>query len=414
MRAQCRGDAIVIAALFLLKVAAEDPEDILACEAAQLQVSLLQSSLTVARRDRAEAAQDILLDVPVAGGIQPSWLWQVESLAYFGRAAQTAMVRHMSLIRQLTLPTDKTAVSGLPALIVFMVAALVMVLFVSQMMGTLFEDRNQDSYSGYPAQKSWPADFRGSYGPAGSYGPDGQERSTLGPGSLPPMTLPNSPGISHDIGQGVGSAASTLPVMSQGRLSEPPHSTSFGPAAAPDRAAMCPRLIQPLAEAQFHVTSDGLRSLRQGSGPVGICGPQGRALLFARFGQDGKSRSWLELSTTASTQYPHCRAGPLRLGAETAGVALDIRGPTGDRYGLLQNCGQHWQMQRAEGVVLMSIGASGTGGGLTAMASDQVVATAWPEGEVLLVKVSPGRDPLLALLCMLVITLLSPELSGFR
>ncbi|CAE7298086.1 unnamed protein product [Symbiodinium pilosum] len=377
-------------------------------EAKRLQVSLLQSSLTVARtKPKAEVDEHLSLFASFASfaspvpGLRSSWLWEVVSLSNYGRAAKAAMGRHLELIR--TLPTDRTAVSGLPALVVFMVAALVMVLFVSQMIGAFFEERGKEErylqgLDGYPKPR-WTDLGHG----------DGQERSTLGRSSLPPMTLPNTPQANSDQWQAQGqasSAVSTLPMLD--RLSEPARSGGLGflgSAGAPeDRSAMCPRLIQPSSEASFHVNSEDLGLLRRGESPVAICGPAGHALLYARFSQDSKGQ-WLELSTTANTQFPHCRAGPLQLGATAA--SLDIRGPSGDRYGLLQNRGHHWQLQRAEGVV-MSIAASGPG--LTATA-DGPVATAWPERSGLLVKVSPGRDPLLSLLCLLVVLLLSPEFS---
>jgi len=102
--------------------------------------------------------------------------------------------------------------------------------------------------------------------------------------------------------------------------------------------------------------------------------------------------------------------GPLR--QDAAGV--DVRGPAGERYALLQRFGSQWQLRRAEGQVLLSIGANAGGPGLTAATDGQLTATAWPEHAAggLVVKVSPGRDPLLALLCLLAVLLLSPELSG--
>ncbi|CAE7484920.1 hypothetical protein AK812_SmicGene24848 [Symbiodinium microadriaticum] len=375
-------------------------EDFLAEDVARLQVSLLQSSLTVARTERTPE-QEALFATPVSG-LQPSWLWEVEGLSNYGRAAKATMSRHLSLVLQLTLPTDRTAVSGLPALVVFMVAALVMVLFVSQMIGVFFEERSKEELRYFPGSEGpkprWPGDFAGG---------DGQERSTIGGWSLPPMTLPNTPVANME---GGSSAVSTLPLLD--RWSEPVRSGSLTGTLpeASDRAALIPRLIQPSAEAQFHVPAEGLSSLWRGESPVGIFGPGGHTLLFARFSQDSKERQWLELSTTANTQFPHCRVGPLR--QDAAGV--DVRGPAGERYALLQRFGSQWQLRRAEGQVLLSIGANVGGPGLTAATEGQLTATAWPEhsGGGLVVKVSPGRDPLLALLCLLAVLLLSPELSG--
>jgi len=376
-------------------------DDFLAEDVGRLQVSLLQSSLTVARTERTQEQEQALFATPVSG-IQPSWLWEVEGLSNYGRAAKAAMSRHLGLVLQLTLPTDRTAVSGLPALVVFMVAALVMVLFVSQMIGVFFEERSKEDlrYFGSEGPKPrWPADFAG----------DAQERSTIGGWSLPPMTLPNTPVANLE---GASSAVSTLPLLD--RWSEPVRSGSLTGTLpeASDRAALIPRLIQPSAEAQFHVPADGLSSLWRGESPVGIFGPGGHTLLFARFSQDSKERQWLELSTTANTQFPHCRVGPLR--QDAAGV--DVRGPAGERYALLQRFGSQWQLRRAEGQVLLSIGANAGGPGLTAATDGQLTATAWPEHAAggLVVKVSPGRDPLLALLCLLAVLLLSPELSGLR
>mmetsp|Transcript_33341 Transcript_33341/g.79970 ORF Transcript_33341/g.79970 Transcript_33341/m.79970 type:complete len:395 (-) Transcript_33341:45-1229(-) len=384
----------ILAVAIVAAVSGEDGEqagieDFLAEDVARLQVSLLQSSLTVARTERTPE-QEALFATPVSG-LQPSWLWEVEGLSNYGRAAKATMSRHLSLVLQLTLPTDRTAVSGLPALVVFMVAALVMVLFVSQMIGVFFEERSKEELRYFP----------------GSEGGDGQERSTIGGWSLPPMTLPNTPVANME---GGSSAVSTLPLLD--RWSEPVRSGSLTGTLpeASDRAALIPRLIQPSAEAQFHVPAEGLSSLWRGESPVGIFGPGGHTLLFARFSQDSKERQWLELSTTANTQFPHCRVGPLR--QDAAGV--DVRGPAGERYALLQRFGSQWQLRRAEGQVLLSIGANVGGPGLTAATEGQLTATAWPEhsGGGLVVKVSPGRDPLLALLCLLAVLLLSPELSG--
>eukprot|EP00439_Symbiodinium_sp_Y106_P079874 s315_g18.t1 len=102
----------------------------------ELQVSLLQSSLTVARTERTQEQEQALFATPVSG-IQPSWLWEVEGLSNYGRAVKATMsrppavvsgafcsgagpvaalsgpLRHLGLVLQLTLPTDRTAVSTL-------------------------------------------------------------------------------------------------------------------------------------------------------------------------------------------------------------------------------------------------------------------------------------------------------------
>lgn len=341
-------------------------------EADDLRLSLLQSSLQVAK-------------APVERNVSAA----PEQHALFDRYADAAKQARMmakkqlNFVMQLVLPTEKTALSGIPALLVFMLAGLVMALFVVQLIGVMFEEK-----------KSAP--FR----------PGGPTYSqSTAPGTLPPMTLPNSPPSRASMARpGAGSASapstvSTLPVRGH---------ASARPSHAPDGAAMCPALISPSAEAHFTVPRGDLNSLNAGTvGPVAILGGQtGKALLYARFKADSKERRWLELSTTANSRFPHCSAGPMDTGLGQSRVPVEIRGPRGDRYGTLQKESSLWQLYRFEGQLVKSI--STKAGSFTATDGQQHVATGRVDDETFEVLVSPGRDPLLTLLCMLAILLTSP------
>mmetsp|Transcript_43433 Transcript_43433/g.116613 ORF Transcript_43433/g.116613 Transcript_43433/m.116613 type:complete len:553 (+) Transcript_43433:94-1752(+) len=191
--------------------------------------------------------------------------------------------------------------------------------------------------------------------------------------------------------------------------------------AADSSDALCPALILPQGKAQFSIPAEAIRRLGLGQYPVEILGPTGRQLLHARLPAQpvggalaslGSGR-WLELTSTATSRHPHACLGPLPLAAP-ARAPLEIRGPRGDAFGTLEQRGGAWCAVR-RGRVVLSIEASGDGQLIATLPDRGVVAVASPEdGEALKIQVSPGVDALLALLSMLAVVLMSPDLAGFR
>ena len=355
-------------------------------EADDLRLSLIQSSLQVAKKP-VEAERNAT-----------SGTSKDETSMFFNRyvdAAKHAKMmaqKQLNFVMQLVLPTEKTALSGIPALLVFMLAGLVMTLFVVQLISVMFEEKAPPFRPGQP------------YAPSTTQG------------TLPAMTLPGSPPSRASMSRpgtvgtvGAASAPSTMSTIPVGR----PGARGSGRPSAPDGAAMCPALISPHAEAQFSVPSEGMNSLAANGGgtvgPVAVLGGQtGKALLYARFKADSKQRCWLELSTTANSRFPHCSAGPI----DVSGAAVEIRGPRGDRYGTLQKeKSSTWNLYRSERHLVNSISTSP--GRLMAMDGQQLIASGRVDASgALEVQVSPGRDPLLTLLCMMAILLTSPRELG--
>mmetsp|Transcript_134997 Transcript_134997/g.431264 ORF Transcript_134997/g.431264 Transcript_134997/m.431264 type:complete len:561 (-) Transcript_134997:22-1704(-) len=202
--------------------------------------------------------------------------------------------------------------------------------------------------------------------------------------------------------------------------SVPLYSTSVSD-AADSSDALCPALILPQGKAQFSIPAEAIQRLGLGQYPVEILGPTGRQLLHARLPAQpvggalaslGSGR-WLELTSTATSRHPHACLGPLPLAAP-ARAPLEIRGPRGDAFGTLEQRGGAWCAVR-RGRVVLSIEASGDGQLIATLPDRGVVAVASPEdGEALKIQVSPGVDALLALLSMLAVVLMSPDLAGFR
>lgn len=207
---------MMLAALALALVSAQE------CE--EMQVTLLQSSIQLTK---------VPLNVS-------------EPMSMVHRAGQE-LRRRLSLAYSLVLPTEKTLLSGIPALLVFMLAGLVMALLVVQLIGIYFDRREPSQQFGVPK-------------PGYSTG-----------GTLPPMSLPPSrASLQGRPSNGTASAPSTV-------------------GAVPGRdGAMCPALIVPYAEANFCVAQQGMQGLREGLQqevpPVPVLGGQtGKALLYARF-----------------------------------------------------------------------------------------------------------------------------------
>lgn len=357
----------------------------------------------------------------------------------FSKEITQQLHRPASLLRSLM--EEPSALNGIPALVVFMLAAVVMVVCLVQFISIAFEERSGDSKC---AAQQMPRGSQGVHnrtgrlansgdwraasasGPDNPYseplfGPDGQERSTLG--TLLPATLPlssrpslNAPalhlsGAPSSSGRFEARGSSSIQQAEALRTG----SLSSSPAARPDVAAMCPNLILPFAEAQFSVPADNFAKLIGGFGPVSVLGGQtGRPLLHARFdtAQARRQGTWLQLSTVATSRFPHCSAGPLQLNSRSSHAKIEIHGPK-DCYGTLEEMAGAWYLRRASGELVMSFALGPRGVGLSAKVEGQSVATAEPEGDAALrVTVSAGNDPLLTLICMLAILLVSPGISG--
>jgi len=262
---------------------------------------------------------------------------------------------------------------------------------------------------------------------------------------------------------GSGGAQRTLDYYPPGGAYQPPEGSSGaletpfsrtsrtdtsleGASRLPD--AICPALILPHAEAQFCLTLESLRRLSAGKCPVQILGPSRKPLLHARLpaappgappatATGGGATCWLELSTTATTKYPHACVGPLRLpGSEPGGggaggrQTLEIRGPRGDKYGTLDQNGSGWSaMHGGRMVLFINIAPQGNALTATSMSSNPVATanlipaadaaapgrpTSEADGPALKVQVQPGVDALLYLLCMLAVVLVAPELAALR
>lgn len=198
--------------------------------------------------------------------------------------------------------------------------------------------------------------------------------------------------------------------------SRPRTDVSVEASHSPD--AICPALILPHGEAQFSIPEISLIKLMRGEYPVAILGPSGKPLLHARIptmtiGGEGHGGHWLELSTTASSRYPHASIGPLRLDPGSVPSAVEIRGPRGDHYGKLQPSGSGWEALHRDRLVLL---VRAVPEGLQAISGNNIIAKVTPDSPKgdLKVQVNPGVDALLVLLCMLAVVLMSPELVGMR
>jgi len=416
-----------------------------------LEFALLQTSLQASKKS--ELTGDLLNKLnasKVTEEVRPSASLLSSSLKerFRGEAERfrKAVALHAGFLMKLT-GSEPSGLGGIPALLVFMLAAIVMVVFVIQTISFSMEDKtakDDQKMSGWgrydrprPASsRDWNRALQPSPGNPymQRFGPDGQERDTVGAtSSLPPLTMPHSQRssiASRPASQLNLEPEASLRYSSQNlepRTMDPRSSEAMrtgslsrsSQAGVPDTAAMCPNLILAHAEAQFSIPTESLRSLGAGSGPVGVLGGQtGRPLLHARFSPptDGSAGLWLELSTTATSRFPHCSAGLLRLRSSEANEKLVIRGPKGETFGRLEHTSggawdqnlPGWQLLR-RGQLMMSIFSDPRG--LTATADGHSIATATGHGDALRVQVSPGVDPLLTLLCMLAITLISPDLS---
>lgn len=410
-------------------------------DAETLDFSLLQTSLQLVSERDVLPAGTLVKASPQNATVSFVDLSSVAGATRrFGREIAQQLHRPASLLRSLV--EEPSALNGIPALMVFMLAAVVMVVCLVQFISIAFEDRSVESKGadqhmprgsqGFYNRTGRPAnsgDWRAALAPAPGnpysepfFGPDGQEQSTLGtllPATLPMSSRPslNAPATHQSLGAPSAFGRSEAPGSSSIQRAEAVRtgSLSSSPAARPDVAAMCPNLILPFAEAQFSLPADNLAKLVGGSGPVSVLGGQtGRPLLHARFGSAPARRqgTWLQLSTVSTSRFPHCSAGPLLLNSRSSQTKLEIHGPK-DCYGTLEETAGAWYLRRMSGELVMSFALGPRGVGLSAKVDGHSIASAEPEGNAALrVQVSAGNDPLLTLICMLAILLVSPTISG--
>lgn len=193
--------------------------------------------------------------------------------------------------------------------------------------------------------------------------------------------------------------------------------------------SICPALLLPHGAAQFQIPSDHLSRLRAGQFPVQILGPSGRPLLHAWLpirgmedekGQIGfnKVGRWLQLTTSANTRYPHASIGPLPYQTPVGRQALEIYGPSNTKYGTLRRDKDKWHVCYSAGAgpeqLLLSMhaatplpgfSASSAEGKQMALASHNLLGTGMASAETLTINVEPGCDALLTLISMLAVVL---------
>mmetsp|Transcript_67732 Transcript_67732/g.141566 ORF Transcript_67732/g.141566 Transcript_67732/m.141566 type:complete len:488 (-) Transcript_67732:48-1511(-) len=333
-----------------------------------------------------------------------------------------------SFLQELLVPTGGT-VGGIPVILIYMTVAIVGVILFLQVAGWSLDNSDHHcSRSRYQSSDSRASGSSCKNPPNPPHGsqsrhslphevqrrpfqtPAGTEKSLR---SAPASALPVVPNLSA---KSLASTASRAPSMSwvaQLQASEADASSDI----------LCPALILPQGKAQFSISYESLQRLGQGYYPAEILGPTGRQLLHARVpphsGTDASptfsDQRWLEMTTTATSRYPHACVGPIPL--ESSGplsCPLEIRGPRGDTFGLLEQRGPTWCSVRNGRVLLTLEPEVGTGRVMAfsrAEGSDQstVAAIAAPDGAMLRLQVSPGVDALLALLSFLAVALLAPE-----
>lgn len=216
------------------------------------------------------------------------------------------------------------------------------------------------------------------------------------------------------------SAKTAIPPSSEGRKTQ-------GSGEKPP--SICPALLLPHGAAQFQIPSEHLSRLRAGQFPVQILGPSGRPLLHAWLpirgmedegGQIGfnKVGRWLQLTTSANTRHPHASVGPLPYQTPVERQALEIYGPSNTRYGTLRRIEDKWHVFYSAGEgpeqLLLSMHAAVPFPGFSAysadgkqmgLASHNLVSAVMPSAETLTINVEPGCDALLTLISMLAVAL---------
>jgi len=346
----------------------------------------------------------------------------------------------VSLLSEILDPA-REGVSGLPMLLICMLAFLVGTVFLIQVVGWTLEEKDT---SGQGNDRRLGVGFRGGM-------PRPPRLDAKGSPAPSPYLYASAPGSAYGLQGAHTGSFDALPTDTgtlKGRSWSAPSATGtpnysgnmgtgfFGapdepglmdrPSTAPDtrrsievaQDAICPALILPHGEARFSIPQEGMHKLGVGRYPVEILGPSGRPLLHARLPvqpaggrTDIATGRWLELTTTATSRYPHACIGPVQLG-RLSQQALEIRGPKGNAYGMLEPHGGGWCARRAGRIVLRI--ATSADGGLQALSADSMqIASAIPEpGAQLTIQVHSGVDALLTLLCLLTVVLMSPDLAG--
>mmetsp|Transcript_120888 Transcript_120888/g.341835 ORF Transcript_120888/g.341835 Transcript_120888/m.341835 type:complete len:524 (-) Transcript_120888:129-1700(-) len=233
-------------------------------------------------------------------------------------------------------------------------------------------------------------------------------------------------------------------------------------------SALCPSLIVPPGTGMFSISVNDVKMLRASATPIEIRGPSGLPLLHAKIAPnlnsgapgsrgvgggatDGLSNgrggaahemsagSWLEVSTTKSSQYPHASIGPLpsqQRGANEAPAPLHICGPKSAApawFGVLEKAATGWQVKRQDRVVFsiddvskQSQDSRGTftakrllsgfsvqgGNGGRSFGATQLSRVVERDGHVIRVEVNEGGDCMLVIITMLAVLVMTPDLLG--
>lgn len=185
---------------------------------------------------------------------------------------------------------------------------------------------------------------------------------------------------------------------------------------------ICSALVMRHMEADFSIPAESLRNLVRGMSPESILGPSGAALLHARLTMQpavglpaALPGVWMELSSTLRVKTPHACIGPLQLG-EVAERPLEIRGSNGNVYGTLQQSAFGWTVSHRGGQMLLSMEQKGQGSPLAlvdGLGRTFAKATSL-NGDSLRVQVDPGADVVLAILTMLAVILMKPDVAWLR
>jgi len=184
---------------------------------------------------------------------------------------------------------------------------------------------------------------------------------------------------------------------------------------------ICPALILPGNDAPlFRVPVSSIKQL-QSSGndnAAEILGPSGRPLLHARCIRTashpgiGKAYPdmgpWLEVSTTPKSRHPHATIGPLQDMQGYGEQALAIYGPGCVLYGSMGMQNDVWRVNY-QGEHLFRIVGPGPDYLLcaTSLKNENIATMVKSEGgkDSLVLRANPGEDVLLAMTCMLAVTI---------
>lgn len=215
----------------------------------------------------------------------------------------------------------------------------------------------------------------------------------------------------------VAQAPLTSPSPSFGQMKSPrPSALSMWPSGQAATAnlppPLCPTLVLPMSEVRFGVPMLELAQLTT-EGELGIVGLSGEPLR-AHIRRDGMHRS-LQLSMAEAGSAPWATVGPNEQDANKPGqLSLDIRGPEGLFYGLLEMRAGGSTYVTKDGRTVMIIDDENssiqlsikTGGGVS-LASVKCATRAGVD--FVEIKVQPRVDTFLVLACALAVLLLSPS-----